>query len=107
MYISRSTISMSPIRILRTVFILLASFGTLTCADELSRVSNSVCPVKSIQDSILGFKDSVCQLSGIEYSLGVIEVILHTHIYIHTLMIMCNSCCSSLYRLYVCVFCMN
>lgn len=73
MYISRSTKAMSPTRVLRTGFILLAIFGMLTCADELSRVSNSVCPTKSIKASILGIGDSAFPVCGIAYSLGVIE----------------------------------
>ncbi|CAI9262548.1 unnamed protein product [Lactuca saligna] len=73
MYISRSTITMSPTRVLRTGFILLAILGRLTCADELSRVSNPVCPTKSIKASILGIGDSICPSSGIGCSIGVIE----------------------------------
>lgn len=64
---------MSPTRVLRTGFILLVIFVRLTSADELSRVSNSVCPTKSIKASIFGFQDSVCPLGGIDYSLGIIE----------------------------------
>ncbi|KAK9069340.1 hypothetical protein SSX86_011242 [Deinandra increscens subsp. villosa] len=64
---------MSPTRVLRTGFILLVMFVILTCADELSRVSSSICPTKSMRASILGFGDSVCPLTGIHYSLGVIE----------------------------------
>ncbi|KAL8226344.1 hypothetical protein R6Q57_016176 [Mikania cordata] len=48
-------------------------FGTLTCADELYRVFNSNCPTKSIKALIFGFEDSVCPVTGIDYSLGVIE----------------------------------
>lgn len=73
MCISRSTKAMSPTWILRTGFILLAILGRLTCADELSRVSNSVCPKRSIKASILGFGDSALPMCGIGHSLGVIE----------------------------------
>ncbi|KAL8256627.1 hypothetical protein R6Q59_031694 [Mikania micrantha] len=64
---------MSPTRVLRTGFVLLVMFGTLTCADELYRVFNSNCPTKSIKALIFGFEDSVCPVTGIDYSLGVIE----------------------------------
>lgn len=83
MYISRSTITMSPTRVLRTGFILLAILGRLTCADELSRVSNPVCPTKSIKASILGIGDSICPSSGIGYSIGVIEVF--TRLWLHVI----------------------
>ncbi|KAL4566007.1 hypothetical protein LXL04_030116 [Taraxacum kok-saghyz] len=73
MYISRSTKTMSPSRVLRTGFILLAILARLTYADELSRVSNPVCPTKSITSAILGNGASICPWSGISYSLGVIE----------------------------------
>lgn len=73
MYISRSTKDMSPTRVLRTGFILLVIFVRLSCADELPRVSNSVCPTKSIRASIFGFQDSGCPLGGIDHPLGIIE----------------------------------
>ncbi|KAK1435476.1 hypothetical protein QVD17_01240 [Tagetes erecta] len=64
---------MSTMRVLRTGFVMLVIFGSLTFADEVSRVSNSVCPTKSIKSLIFGFDDLVCPLTGIDYSLGVIE----------------------------------
>ncbi|XP_024962601.1 5'-adenylylsulfate reductase-like 4 [Cynara cardunculus var. scolymus] len=64
---------MSPTRVLRTGLILLVIFVRLTCADELPRVSNYVCPTKLIKASIFGFQESVCPLGGIDHSLGVIE----------------------------------
>ncbi|XP_076907808.1 5'-adenylylsulfate reductase-like 4 [Bidens hawaiensis] len=73
--ISRLTKVMTPARVLRTGLIILGLFGMLTCADEVSRVSDSVCPTKSIEALIFGFHDSVCPVTGLDYyySLGVIE----------------------------------
>lgn len=66
---------MIPTRFLRTGLILLVIFvGRLTTADEVSRVSNSICQMKSIKSLIFGVDDLVCPLIGIDYSLGVIEV---------------------------------
>ncbi|KAJ0512324.1 putative Thioredoxin domain, 5'-adenylylsulfate reductase-like protein [Helianthus annuus] len=75
MYISSSTITLSPTMAMRTGLILLVVFSSLTYADELSRVrvSDSVCPTKSIGYLIFGIDDSICRLSGIDYYLGVIE----------------------------------
>ncbi|KAI7758250.1 hypothetical protein M8C21_016937 [Ambrosia artemisiifolia] len=66
---------MNPTMFLRTGLILFVFFGTLTCADQLSRVrvSNSVCPVKSIGELIFGIDNWVCRLSRFGYSVGVIE----------------------------------
>lgn len=70
MYISKI---MSSIRVLGAGFVVLVIFGRLICADEISRVSNSICPKLSIEDLIIGFGDSICSLSEVDYSLGVIE----------------------------------
>lgn len=64
---------MSPTRILRFGFVLLVIFGRLTRANESPRVSNSICPPKSIKDSILSFQVPVCPLNRIDNSFGVIE----------------------------------
>ncbi|XP_021990763.1 5'-adenylylsulfate reductase-like 4 [Helianthus annuus] len=54
-------------------FVLLAIFVTLTYADDTSRVSKSVCPLKSIKDSIFASLSPVCPMNSIDYSFGVIE----------------------------------
>ncbi|KAI3706146.1 hypothetical protein L1987_76404 [Smallanthus sonchifolius] len=57
----------------RFSFVLLVIFVTLTYADEIPRVSDSVCPPKSIKDSIFSSHSPVCPLNGIDDSFGVIE----------------------------------
>ncbi|KAM0041661.1 putative Thioredoxin domain, 5'-adenylylsulfate reductase-like protein [Helianthus debilis subsp. tardiflorus] len=54
-------------------FVLLAIFVTLTYADDTPRVSNSVCPLKSIKDSIFASLSPFCPMNSIDYSFGVIE----------------------------------
>lgn len=72
---SKSLKLMSPTRISRFGFVLIVIFARLTCADENPRVSNSICPPKSINDSIFGSQAPVCALNGIDYSFGALGVI--------------------------------
>ncbi|KVI07343.1 hypothetical protein Ccrd_014351 [Cynara cardunculus var. scolymus] len=64
---------MSSNRISRFGFVLLVIFGRLTCANESPRVCNSICPPKSIKDSIFSFQVPVCPLNRMDNSFGVIE----------------------------------
>ncbi|CAL5414926.1 unnamed protein product [Camellia sinensis] len=59
------------VRVWEAGFVLLVVFGRLTCA-ELVRV----CPVNSVSDSVLGFRDSSCPSNGDESieSVGVVCV---------------------------------
>ncbi|KAL4557596.1 hypothetical protein LXL04_035780 [Taraxacum kok-saghyz] len=72
---SKSLKLTSPTRISQFGFVVIVIIARLTFADKNPRVSNSIsiCPPKSINDSIFGAQAPVCPLKGVDYSLGVME----------------------------------
>lgn len=61
-------------RILRFGLSLLAIFATLAYADKDPSVSSSICPPKSIKDSIVSSQSPVCSLNEIDNSFGAFGV---------------------------------
>lgn len=61
----------------RVIVVALVVWVRLTCAAETSRSSSSstVCPMESLPDSILGFRDSNCPVDDDSRSLGPVAVI--------------------------------
>ncbi|KAI7744478.1 hypothetical protein M8C21_004995, partial [Ambrosia artemisiifolia] len=68
---------MSQTSISRFVFVLIAVFATLTCAEQIESpmVYDCIGPIKPIKDVVISSQPPVCLFNGVDNSSGSIDVI--------------------------------